>query len=148
MGKMIRGSEIVWADPNGGAKGLDVLYDVTDQAVVWHEVWDAVELELRFELGVAGGAPTSVETVVLVSRDAGVTSAYHLSLDWVSAGVASLRTTILSIPVAAPGAGLVALNFVAPAIPIAPGCMYSVQSKRTGGAAGNTLRVTATVVEV
>ena len=76
--------------------------------MVWHETWDGTELELLFELAVAGGAPTSVETVILVSRDDGVTSSYHMSLDWVSAGVASLRTTILSTPVAAPGLGLVA----------------------------------------
>ena len=148
MARVIRNPEVVWADVDALPKALDVNYDATDQPVVWHETWDGTELELLFELAVAGGAPTSVETVILVSRDDGVTSSYHMSLDWVSAGVASLRTTILSTPVAAPGLGLVALRFNAPVIPIAPGCMYSVQSKRTGGAAANTLRVTATVLEV
>ena len=141
MGYEVRNPRVVWAGPDGEPQALTVLYEPTNQPIIWHPLGDSTEVHIRFEVSVAGGAPTSIECVMLLSRDGGATWSIYTSLDWLADGRAQFRGTMLSPPIAAMGAGLVELDWTTPTIPVPAGVAVAFRCKRTGGHANNTLRV-------
>jgi hypothetical protein len=142
MARLIHPPRVVWGDPDALPKALDVVFDGTDQAIIWHRVDDATEVTLLVELGYGGGAaPTSVEIVPMISYDGGVTEWQPTALEYVAGGVALFGHGQIRCPVAALGAGIVAMRWAIPPTPVPSGSWVALRCKRTGGAAANTLRV-------
>lgn len=145
MPQRLNGPTVCWATANNLAQQLGLNYAATGQATVWHTTPadgpEADELTLLFDLATTGGVPASVEVVVLVRYPTETTVRLLLNLTAVAAGVATWDNGVINIPVAAVGSGITALAWALPAFPIPAGCEFSIQAKRTGGHANNTLLV-------